>query len=200
MSSRRLTIGLLAFVLWAAPARASQITVTDLYDWSGQTNSSGVTYQTFAESSPPQWTHTLLFAPPAASFDSADVELSFGGTRNTGQEVWLLWDTGSTLLGQLTSTGNNSADTIIQQTFAIPLSLWPVLPTGSWTLALRLTETKSQLNSIFMDYSRLTVTYQDGVTDPGTPAPEPVPEPATLTLLGLGIAGASLRKWRTRAA
>jgi hypothetical protein len=185
-------IALTLVLLWAGPSNAATITISDVQDWTGQTNSSGVTYQTFSDTALPSWTHTLTFIPPAVSFDSADIELSFGGTRSSTQEVWLLWDSGSVQIGTLDGTANNSANTIVQQTFAVPGELLPAFPANSWALALRLTESDSSGNSIFLDYSKLTVTYQDGVTTP--PVPSTVPEPATLSLFGLGLAGVMARR------
>jgi hypothetical protein len=190
-----------AFVLlWAGQSQAAQITISDTQDWVGQTNSSGVTYQTFAETALPAWDHELTFIPPAASFDSAVVELSFGGTRSSAQEVWLLWDSGSVQLGTLTGTGDNSANNIIQQTFNVPTALWPSFAASTWTLDLRLTETGSQSNSIFLDYSKLTVKYQDGACEVNCEQPPtaPIPEPATLGMLGVGLAGLAGRLRRRR--
>ena len=194
-----LSLVVVAFVAVFSPGTASgaSITVSHLQDWVGSTNSTGVTYQTFTDAALPSWTHVLSFSPPAVSFDSADVELSFSGTRTDRQEVWLLWDSGSTFLGQLTGTGDNSAEDFIQQTFGIPAGLLPSFPAASWSLALRLTESDSGANSIFMDYSRLTVTYQDGIT---TLPVDPIatPEPASMVLLASGLAALAFTRYRSR--
>ncbi len=83
------------FLLWAGPSQAAQITISDTQNWFSQTNAGGVTYQTFTDTALPSWDHELTFVTPAVSFDSAVVELSFGGTRSSTQEVWLLWDSGA---------------------------------------------------------------------------------------------------------
>ena len=184
--------GVLLLFLCPSPSNAALITVSDLHDWTGQTNSSAITYEQFSDTAPASWTHTLTFPSMLTSFTSADIEVSFGGTRSSDQEVWLLWNAGSVQIGALSGSGNNSANTLMTQTFSVPVSLLPAFPTNSWSLALRLTGKDGSANDIFLDYSRLTATYEDGLTS--SSAPLPMPEPATLSLLGLGLAGVVVRR------
>lgn len=194
----------LAALAFSVPAEAAQITISDTFDWTASTNSSGVTYQQFTDTALPSWTHNLVFVPPAVSFDSAEVELSFAGTRSSTQEVWLLWNSGSVQLGTLNGTGDNAFNNFLQQTFSVPSTLYPVFSTGAWSLGLRLTETASGSNNLFLDYSRLTVKYQDGVVINGNNGdvdiPAVVPEPASMLLVGTGLAGLVARRYRRRRA
>jgi PEP-CTERM motif-containing protein len=83
-------------------------------------------------------------------------------------------------------------DFFVTDTFTLPASLLPSLPAGSWALALKLTESTNQTDSITLDWATLSVTYNE--VAPVASAPEP----ATLTLLGTGAALALLRRRRQK--
>jgi hypothetical protein len=179
---RKLAVALLlTATAGVASATASPITVQHLQDWNNQE---------FSDSAPPQWTHTITFVPPAASIVDAELEIRHKG--NVGSsffgEVWFLSTQGSVHLGNLENSdffgGFWKTDS-----FSLPVSLLPSLPTGSWNLALKLGENTGGSDKITLDYAKLTVAYEP-VTATQTP------EPATLTLLGTGFATAMWRRRR----
>jgi len=195
-----------------ATAEATPITVTDTKDWNAQTgvgNAAGITYETFSEpDNLPSWSQTLTFGPPdAASFVSASVTVNHRGNRASDNEMWLLYDGGSTLLGTLTDSGQGSGTGFVEDTFDLT-SLVNLLtvPRSSWTLALRMADSGSQDGQdIDLDYSILSATYNPVVTgggddDPLTVPGEAVPEPASMILLGTGLSLLAVRQYRTRRA
>ncbi|HYN08736.1 MAG TPA: PEP-CTERM sorting domain-containing protein [Vicinamibacterales bacterium] len=152
----------------------------DTFQW----GTGSATDQTFSDTSPPLWTHTLNFSPAAGSITDATLELRHKG--NVGSaffgEVWALSTQGNIALGSLSNSSLIIFNYYTTQTFSLPSFLLPALPVGSWTLGLRLYETTGGTDFITLDYSKLSVTYE----------PVATPEPATLTLLGSGFAAAAL--------
>jgi hypothetical protein len=200
--TKRVTIfAVLGLVLSVATARAATITVQDLEDWAAATNSQGVTYTAFLETDLPSWTHTLTFAPPAVSFDSVSVELRHSGNRGNGNEMWLLWDSGSVQLGALSDSSNSPNANYTTQTFSVPNSLLPSLPASNWSLVLRLTETGNDTdNEVYLDYSRLTAVYQSSAREVEAINDVHMPEPASFVLLATGLVAVAARRFRSRRA
>jgi hypothetical protein len=184
-------LGLLLFLsVGVSSANAATITISDTFNWNGSGS------QTFTDASLPQWTHTLTFAPAAASISSATLEIRHAGNKANNQngssgEFWILGSQGNTFIGNL-SLSSSTIDFFVTDTFALPASLLPSLPAGSWALALKLTESTNQTDSITLDWATLSVTYDEVAPVASTP------EPATLTLLGTGAAAALWRRRRQK--
>jgi len=74
----------------------------------------------------------------------------------------------------------------VTDTFTIPTALYPSFIAGSWSLAVKLTESTSGNDTFDFDKSVLSGTYlansETGATTAGS-----VPEPSTLFLLGFGL-------------
>lgn len=182
----------LAVIVGISPAEASTITVSNTFEW----GVAPATFQTFADNALPQWTQTVTFSPQADSIISATLTLRHAGNKannhnGSNGEFWLLSSQGSTFIGNLSASWSPAAgDFFVTDTFVLPSVLFPSLPAGAWSLALKLTETTNQTDSLSLDFSTLGVTYQT--------APTPTPEPATLSLLCAGLATAAWRRRRQR--
>jgi hypothetical protein len=201
MKKRVSIFAVLGLVLSVVTARAATITVQDLKDWNASTNSQNRTYTAFQETNLPTWTHTLTFAPPAASFDSVSIELSHSGNRGNGNEMWLLWDSGSVQLGELDSSSNSANASYTIQIFNVPSTLLPSLPASNWSLVLRLSETGDDTdNEVYLDYSLLTAVYQSSVREVEAIDDVHMPEPASFVLLGTGLMAVAARRFRSRRA
>ena len=181
--SRLIPAVLTGCLLLPTSAEATAITLTNTVDWNF--NNTGA--QTFTEPSLPTWTHSVTFNPAAQSFISATVAIRHMGNVANSGELWLMYNgTQSVLVGNLSGSGNSqTGQAFIIDTFQVPAGLLPGgFPIGSWTLALKLTESTSGNDTITLDYSTLTVVYDDGQTV----VPTVTPEPATLLLFGAGLA------------
>jgi hypothetical protein len=178
---RFLTISAVVCMLaGVAPASAGPITISTTFDWSSQS---------YSDAAAPQWSHTLAFAPDAGSILSATIDIRHAG-NNLLTESWSLKSQSDTAIGNLSQSWL-LVDFFRTDTFTVPVSLFPSLPTASWVLALKLTEGTSNTDSISVDWARLNVTYEPV-------AATQTPEPATLTLLGTGVAAALWRRRRQR--
>ena len=172
-------------------AEAAPILVSDTFDWGGPDAGT-----TFTEPALPSWTHNLTFDPEATSFNYAELDLRHVGNRaNENQEVWFLSSMGDVFIGNLSPSANSaSLGSAVIDTFTIPSTLYPIFPTGSWTLALKLgDENTGTTNSITLDYATLRVSYEAASTGGGTT----IPEPASLLLFGM--AGLAARRVVRRA-
>ena len=166
-------------------AEAAPILVSDTFDWAGLNAGT-----TFTEPNLPTWTHDLTFDPQAASFNYVQLDLRHAGNVGNVNELWILTSQGSVFIDNLSDSSNSEtlSGNAVTDTFNIPISLFPVFPAGSWTLALRLAESTSGNDKITLDYATLRVSYEPVTTGGGTT----IPEPASLLLFGM--AGLAARR------
>jgi hypothetical protein len=100
-------------------------------------------------------------------------------------ELWTVTGGTSTFLGLLSeSNGGWTTDT-----FSIPASLYPSFIAGSWSLAVKFTESTSGNDTFDLDKSVLSGNYfANAATVTGTN----VPEPSAMFLFGFGLIGLRL--------
>jgi PEP-CTERM motif len=192
---KRISLLIAVLVLLGLSQVALADSITDLYDFSGSGTDSGRTYLDLCggpsasgcvdprndNSWTFNYTHNLVFTPPAESITSATITLSHkeNNTQNPNNELWIMYSGTATKLGNLDFSNSDWVD----QVFPVPASLYPSLPTGLWSLNITLSEETNGADDLWIDKSVLSVDY---VPDP---PPAPVPEPTTLLLLGTGLVG-----------
>ena len=139
------------------------------------------TVTTVNDDSPFIYTHSVTFSPPALSIASATLALTHTHVSVNG-ELWTVAGGTSTFLGTL----SESNGAWVTDTFIVPASLYPSFIAGSWSLAVKLTESTSGNDTFDLDKSVLSGTY---VTGSDTVAATNVPEPSAMFLLGFGLIG-----------
>jgi len=188
---KQLTFLILSFlILLAAPriALAVSIPFSDIIDFAASGTrtvaSDTRTVTTINDDSPFTYTHTVTFSPAALSIANATLALTHTHVSLSG-ELWTVTGGTSTFLGLLSeSNGGWTTDT-----FTIPASLYPSFVAGSWSLAVKFTESTSGNDTFDLDKSVLSGNYlANAATVTGTN----VPEPSAMFLLGLGLIGLRL--------
>jgi len=177
-------------ILLAAPriALAVSIPFSDIIDFAASGTrtvaSDTRTVTTINDDSPFTYTHTVTFSPAALSIANATLALTHTHVSLSG-ELWTVTGGTSTFLGLLSeSNGGWTTDT-----FTIPASLYPSFVAGSWSLAVKFTESTSGNDTFDLDKSVLSGNYlANAATVTGTN----VPEPSAMFLLGLGLIGLRL--------
>jgi hypothetical protein len=139
------------------------------------------TVTTVNDDSPFIYTHSVTFSPPALSIASATLALTHTHLSFNG-ELWTVAGGTSTFLGTL----SESNGAWVTDTFIVPAALYPSFIAGSWSLAVKLTESTSGNDTFDLDQSVLSGTY---VTGSDTVTATNVPEPSSMFLLGFGLIG-----------
>jgi len=183
---KQVTFLILGFlILLAAPRMTLALSFSDIIDFAAsgtQTVGSDTrTVTTVNDDSPFIYTHSVTFSPPALSIASATVALTHTHVSVNG-ELWTVAGGTSTFLGTL----SESNGAWVTDTFTIPTALYPSFIAGSWSLAVKLTESTSGNDTFDFDKSVLSGTY---VTGSDTVAATHVPEPSAMFLLGFGLIG-----------
>ena len=183
---KQVTFLILGFlILLAAPRMTLALSFSDIIDFAAsgtQTVGSDTrTVTTVNDDSPFIYTHSVTFSPPALSIASATVALTHTHVSVNG-ELWTVAGGTSTFLGTL----SESNGAWVTDTFTIPTALYPSFIAGSWSLAVKLTESTSGNDTFDFDKSVLSGTY---VTGSDTVAATNVPEPSAMFLLGFGLIG-----------
>ena len=183
---KQVTFLILGFlILLAAPRMTLALSFSDIIDFAAsgtQTVGSDTrTVTTVNDDSPFIYTHSVTFSPPALSIASATVALTHTHVSVNG-ELWTVAGGTSTFLGTL----SESNGAWVTDTFTIPTALYPSFIAGSWSLAVKLTESTSGNDTFDFDKSVLSGTY---VAGSDTVAATNVPEPSAMFLLGFGLIG-----------
>ena len=170
-------------VLLAVPKMTFAISFSDTIDFAAsgtQTVGSDTrTVTTVNDDSPFIYTHLVTFSPPAQSIVSATLAITHTHVSVNG-ELWTVTGGTSTFLGTLSES--NGAWTT--DTFTIPASLYPSFIAGTWSLAVKLTESTTGNDTFDLDKSVLSGTYlTNSITATN------VPEPSAMFLVGFGLIG-----------
>ncbi len=151
---------------------------SDTVDFSGTVKSDGFEYLESGGIGTPcvfTITHDVTFTSPAAAVTSAQIVLTHHSDSNNPGELWFLYDSGSTMLGEL----RNSTKGVswVDQVFTLPPEIYSGINGGSWSLELKLREDTTGTDKVQIAHSVLSGTYT------------PVPLPAPILLFGSGLGG-----------
>jgi hypothetical protein len=188
---KKLTLLILSFLILLAAPRitlAVSIPFSDIIDFAASgtrtVGSDTRTVTTINDDSPFTYTHTVTFSPTALSIANATLALTHTHVSLSG-ELWTVTGGTSTFLGFLSeSNGGWTTDT-----FTIPASLYPSFIAGSWSLAVKLTESTSGNDTFDFDKSVLSGNY---LANAAIVTATNVPEPSAMFLLGFGLIGLRL--------
>ena len=175
------------------PGIGAADTFSGSFDWSATGTDSGHTYEAVSDGGVNPFAYAFTvpvdFSPPAEQILTASISLTHKNNKGQGNEIWYIDAGNSTLVGKL--SGSESG--WVTDTFTVPSSLFPAVPTGSWSFAVKLTEGTPGTDVFWVDVSALSGTYNPQSTGD----PTGVPEPVSLLLLGSGLVGLAVVRRRS---
>lgn len=118
------------------------------------------------------YTHVIDFDPAALSITSATLTLTHKGNSANSGEAWLIYGGGNFLLGELMNSS-----IWLDQEFVLPANLLSTISGDTWTLAIKLNETTTGMDKLWIDKSVVNGDYA------------PVAIPSALLLFGSGLLG-----------